>query len=75
MKEIIKYEHHKRLMSVIKKNKGNHAKNCLCWQKCKYFIPDDRDKNCEIASTLFEINCKYGITTAVWECEKYETKL
>jgi len=51
---------------------GKHRDHCLCWQKCKYFKPNEED-NCPIAQDLFEFDKKFGVTTPVWECETYES--
>ena len=53
-------------------NQGKHRDNCLCWQDCKHFFPDDREKNCDIANGLFEMDVSCGLVTPVWECPKYE---
>jgi hypothetical protein len=69
--KIIKYEHYGRQMNVFEELKGKHAQHCLCFAECKYFKPNTPD-NCIIAQTNYELDCKYGVTTPVWECEKFE---
>ena len=68
---IIKYEHHGTMVSVQDHNKGLHQQHCLCFQGCKFFKPNTPD-NCHLAQELFEYDVKYGMTTPVWECPKYD---
>lgn len=70
---IIKYEHHGKEVSVLEKNKGKHRQNCLCWQDCKFFHPDEAE-NCTIAASLYRLCVTHGLVTPVWECTKYEAK-
>ena len=72
--KIIRYKHHGKMMSVIEKDKEQHAEHCLCWQQCKFFKLYDRKNNCEIANELFEFDKKYSVVTPVWECANYEKK-
>ena len=71
---IIKYEHHGAEVSVIEENKGRHRENCLCWQDCRFFYPDDPDANCPIASILYNLCVLENLVTPVWECAKYKKK-
>lgn len=68
---IKKYKHHGELVSVQDHLKGKHREHCLCFQNCKYFIPEDRGKNCDIANNLFQFDITNNVTTPVWECKKY----
>lgn len=69
--EIIKYLHHGRTVSVMDNLKGLHAAHCLCFANCKFF-KSNTPENCEIAQENYEMDCKHGVTTPVWECAKYE---
>jgi len=70
---ITNYEHHGKQVSVQDHLKGKHREHCLCWKGCKFFEPNPNGGiNCSIAQELFEFDCKHGVTTPVWECEKYE---
>ena len=62
------YEHHGNDVAVRSDLKGKHREYCLCYD-CEKFIPEDREKNCPIASELFEICKKHGVVTPVWECK------
>ena len=68
-----KYMHHGRIVWGESLLKGKHRDYCMCWD-CKKFNPDDREKNCKIANLLFAVDCATGITTPVFECEKFEEK-
>ena len=69
---IKKYEHHETEVSVQTHLEGKHREHCLCWQKCKFFKPEDRMGNCPIANLLFSVCVLCDLTTPVWECPKYE---
>ena len=69
--KIIKYLHHGRAVSVMNTLKGLHAAHCLCFANCKHFKPNTPE-NCEIAQANYEMDLKFGITTPVWECIKFE---
>lgn len=71
MAEVEKYVHHGVEVSVLSKVKGQHRENCLCWSGCKFFKPDTED-NCELAKELYVYDCKYNMTTPVFECAKFE---
>lgn len=68
---VTKYIHHEREVSVMTHAKGLHRENCLCWNECKFFFPNE-PRNCPIAETIYALNKLTGITTPVWECPKYE---
>ena len=72
MGKIIKYFHHGPgvPISVDSDLKGKHREHCLCWQ-CGLFYPEDREKNCPIASTLYALNVLLNIVTPVWECPEF----
>lgn len=72
--EIIQYEHNGKMMSVIKGLKDKHKKSSLCWRNCKYFLPNEPEKNCDRAQKLLEFDEENGVTTPVWECDKYDAK-
>ena len=74
MINIIKYIHHGTMVSVHESDKGKHRDHCLCWQNCRFFNPDDREKNCSIANGLYEMDISCGIVTPVWECPRFDTK-
>ena len=69
--KIIKVFKHNKNLSVQEHLVGKHKEHCLCFQNCKFFKPNQPD-NCKIAQSLFEFDIKNGVTTPVWECEKYE---
>ena len=73
MKTIIKYEHWGKEVSVFEHLKGKHKEHCLCWI-CEKFNPNDRDKNCKIASENYALCVKYNVVTPVWECPEFEEK-
>jgi hypothetical protein len=68
---IEKYEHHGVVVSVQSHLKGKHRENCLCFQNCKFFVPDDINKNCEIAKANFKNCVDFNVALPVWECPKY----
>jgi hypothetical protein len=51
--------------------KGTHRAHCLCWRDCARFKPGKPD-NCKIAQALYELCCKYDLTTPVFECPVYD---
>ena len=70
---ITDYIHHGTSVFVDENLKGKHREHCLCW-KCGKFVPEDRDKNCQVANLLFAACCAFSITTPVWECPQWEPK-
>ena len=68
---IIKSEHHGWVVSIQEDLKGRHREHCLCHLDCKNFKPGTPE-NCPLAQELFEYCVKYGMTTPVWECPKFE---
>jgi len=70
--KIVVYEHHGRMMNVVKDRIGMHRELCLCYQDCSFFNPEDRDKNCPIAQKLYELCVQHGLATPVVECETYK---
>jgi hypothetical protein len=72
-KKYEQYDHHGKTVWVDPALKGKHREMCLCWD-CKLFIPSDRDKNCPIASKLFNICVEYNLTTPVTECPQFMEK-
>lgn len=72
--QVIQYEHHGKTVSVIDSLKGKHKEFCLCYTGCKYFRLGAPD-HCEIAQAVYENCVRFGITTPMWECPKYENGL
>ena len=70
---IIKYEHYGKLVSVQEHLRGTHRDHCLCFQECKFFKPETREGNCEIANANFKTCVDFGVTLPVFECPKYES--
>lgn len=64
--KFVKYNHHGHNVYVREDLKGKHRSNCLCYL-CDRFNPGT-EKNCKIASAVYENCVKYGIVTPVWEC-------
>lgn len=52
--------------------KGKHRAHCLCFQGCKKFKPEDREKNCPRANLIFALDVQLDMTTPVWECPEFE---
>lgn len=61
------YEHFGCKVKVRSDLKGNHRDHCLCWS-CDKFFPEDREKNCKIASLIFAICVAHNLVLPVWEC-------
>ena len=70
MSNIIKYVHYGKEVFVQADLKGKHKEHCLCW-KCGAFNPEDREKNCPIATLLFSCCVLLNIVTPVWECPNF----
>jgi hypothetical protein len=68
---IEKYIHHGVEVSVQSELKGKHRAHCLCFQNCRFFFPDDPEKNCEIAKANFKNCVDYNLVLPVYECPKY----
>lgn len=64
------YEHHGQIVWVNQDLKGKHRDHCLCY-KCSKFNPDDRDNNCTIANTLYQLCIMFTIVTPVYECKEF----
>lgn len=71
VKMIEKYVHHGVEVSVQSTLKGKHREHCLCHQNCRFFFPEDPEKNCEIAKANFKVCVDYNLVTPVYECPKY----
>lgn len=69
----IQYKHHKSNVWVREDLRGTHREHCLCWD-CDSFHPDNEQENCPIASAVYELNNKHGVTTPVWECPVFIEK-
>ena len=73
IKPVVKYIHHDVEVSTFEETKGHHREYCLCHNHCKFFKPDlPAIENCQLAQENFEYDVKYGMTTPVIECPKYE---
>jgi hypothetical protein len=68
---IERYEHHGRTVFAISRLRGKHRDNCLCFQNCAKFKPNQPD-NCPIAKANYRLCVKYGITAPVGECPEYQ---
>lgn len=68
----IQYEHHGKTVWVRKDLKGRHREHCLCYD-CSKFVPGS-EKNCPIASALYQLDVFYNITTPVFECVEFLEK-
>lgn len=64
------YTHHGVNVIVRVDLKGKHREYCLCYA-CQLFTPEDRERNCKIASLLYAVDVALGVTTPVWECPKF----
>lgn len=64
------YEHHGHLTWVRKSIRGTHRDVCLCYD-CKKFNPN-KELNCPIAQSIFELCVKYDTVTPVYECAVFE---
>jgi hypothetical protein len=64
------YEHHGNTVWVCKKLKGKHRDMCLC-HSCEKLNVSDRQKNCKIASELFNICITHKLVTPVFECPEF----
>jgi len=69
----IQYKHHGEYVFVRDDLFDRHKEYCLCY-KCQKFKPKEDNINCEIAKSLFKLDCRYHIVTPVWECKKFEEK-
>ena len=64
---IVRYEHHGWMVSVMEHLKDKHREHCLCF-RCKRFYPNEPHENCAIAQELFLFDVRHGCTTPMWEC-------
>lgn len=62
-------EHHGKLVAADPHLAMTHREHCLC-HRCPLFKPDDREKNCEIANTLYHFDILAGVTTPVYHCQR-----
>lgn len=65
------YEHYGRKVWTRSDLKGTHRDRCLCYVPCRFFKPNQPD-NCEIAQAVLAVDVKFGLTTPVFECPKFE---
>lgn len=63
------YEHHGKIVTVIKEYKGRHRELCLCYS-CALFKPGSPD-NCPIANLNYAVCVAHGVTLPVLECPKF----
>jgi len=70
---IEKYIHYGRAVYVKSELKGKHKEMCLC-HCCNNFKPLDRERNCLIANTLYELDVLYNLVTPVFECPSWVDK-
>ena len=70
---IEKYEHHGVEVLVDSELKGKHREHCLCYQSCVNFKPGTPE-NCPIAQATYENCVKFGTTTPVYECPKFDRR-
>jgi len=68
---IIWYKHHNKNVAVLDELKGMHGEFCLCY-KCAKLNINDREKNCPIASELYQLCVKHNLVTPVFECPEFE---
>lgn len=71
MGNILTYVHHGTIVKVDDELKGKHRGHCLCW-RCNKFVPEDREKNREIANKLYDICVEYNLVTPVYECRVFD---
>jgi len=72
-RQIVPYEHHGAMVWTRSDLKGKHREYCLCF-KCKKLNTRNREDNCNIANTLFDLDVKYSLTTPVFECPLFMEK-
>lgn len=72
MSEIVKYEHHGTLVSVMADLKGKHREHCLCYS-CDRMRPGTPE-HCPIASRLYQICVDHSLVTPVYECPSFELR-
>lgn len=66
------YLHHGKEVAVLAHLRGTHRESCLCFRDCRFFKPGQVD-NCEIAQAVYDNCVKFGVTTPVFECPKFQT--
>ena len=71
--KVVTYEHHGAEVSVREDLKGMHRDNCLCYQPCGRFNPENRAQNCKIANALFDNCVEFNVVTPVYECPAFIT--
>ena len=68
-----RYEHHGVGVWVRADLKGTHREHCLC-HACTKLDITNHEKNCPIASELYALCVKHGLTTPVFECGQFVPK-
>lgn len=74
MGKIVGYLHHDEYVFVDEELKGKHREHCLCHICGKFYI-EDRDKNCKRANLLYAFCVAFGMTTPVFECPRFVSKI
>lgn len=67
------YTHYGANVIVRADLKGKHREHCLCYA-CDSFKPEDREKNCKVASLLYAVCVALNMVTPVWECPNFVLK-
>lgn len=67
-----RYEHHGFTVTVASEVKGKHREHCLCYS-CEAF-DETGERNCHMASAVYENCVKYNLVTPVYECPSYSEK-
>ena len=68
------YVHHGKTVWVRDDLQGTHRQHCLCFACTKLNI-NDRKENCKIANELYKLCVKHNLTTPVFECPEFESKV
>lgn len=71
---VIKYEHHGRMVCVFEDLKDRHRKHCLC-HSCRRFRPLNQEVHCPIAKAVYKNCVELDIVTPMWECPVFEQDL
>ena len=70
IKNFIQYKHFEEEVWVREDLKGKYRDHCLCYS-CNKFFPEDREKNCPIASLVYNLCVVQDLVLPVWECPKF----
>jgi len=69
--DIIKFKHHDVEVYSFRHLQGKHREYCLCYQ-CENLHLENIEKNCKIASLLFQMDILCEITTPVFYCKEFK---